>query len=302
VPGFISDRLDAALAKALLSNPKYRNFFSFIERGGWYAADRFVSWMRRKLDTGTFQGQPRRFGEMTLVQFHQATGRYLSLVAADTTAGQLLVLNHRTAPDLPVVWAVRMSMSIPMVWPEVEWQERWGKYRNKAMSGHLIVDGGLLSNFPIELFISRAPHITAVMGAMGSENVLGLLIDESAPVPISPSQAAFGIDIDVGELELVRRIRRLMDTAIGAHDKMVMESFADLVVRLPAAGYGTTEFDMSDARREALVSAGRRAMRAYLNELEQKVRDVSFGPATSAPRAVDPGAYADEMATKILGP
>ena len=49
---------------------------------------------------------PRRFGGMTLNQFHNATGKDLSLVAADTTAEQLLVLNHRTAPDLPVVWAV----------------------------------------------------------------------------------------------------------------------------------------------------------------------------------------------------
>jgi hypothetical protein len=31
-----------------------------------------------------------------------------------------------------------------------------------------------------------------------------------------------------------------------AHDKMVIEEFADLVVKLPAGGYGTTEFDMSD--------------------------------------------------------
>jgi predicted acylesterase/phospholipase RssA len=300
VPGFLSDWLDNAVAKALLGNPRYRNFFSFVERGGWYSADKFVEWMKRKLDEGTFRGQPRRFSAMTFDQFHNFTGRHLSLVAADTSGGQLLVLNHTTAPDLPLVWAVRMSMSIPMVWPEVRWQSAWGEYRGKAMAGHLIVDGGLLSNFPIELFISRAAHVTAVMGDKASENVLGLLIDESTPVPISPAQASFGIDVDIGELQLVQRIRRLMDTAIGAHDKMVMESFTDRVVRLPAGGYGTTEFDMSDARRDALVSAGRKAMRAYLNEFEQKLRDVSFAPA-AAVQPFDAGAYADEMAAKILG-
>ena len=40
----------------------------------------------------------------------------------------------------------------------------------------------------------------------------------------------------------------------GAHDKMVIEEFEHLVVRLPAAGYGTTEFDMSDERRKALLA------------------------------------------------
>jgi predicted acylesterase/phospholipase RssA len=300
VPDFVSDRLDSALAKTLLRNAKYRNFFSFIERGGWYSADKFVEWMKRKMGEGTFRGQRRRFSEMTFGQFHQATGRHLSLVAADTSGGQLLVLNHVTAPDLPLVWAVRMSMSIPMVWPEVEWQSAWGRYRDKGMAGHLIVDGGLLSNFPIELFISSAAHVVAVMGEKASDNVLGLLIDESMSVPISPSPVDFAIDVEIGELQLVQRIRRLMDTAIGAHDKMVMEAFTERVVRLPAKGYGTTEFDMSDARREALVSAGRRAMREYLNVFEQTMGEISFGPSAAPPQVVNPAAYADEMATKIL--
>ena len=37
-------------------------------------------------------------------------------------------LNHRTAPDVPVAMAVRMSMSIPFVWREVVWQKEWGTY------------------------------------------------------------------------------------------------------------------------------------------------------------------------------
>jgi predicted acylesterase/phospholipase RssA len=301
LPNWAEDRLDSALARALLGNPKYLHFFSFIERGGWYSADKFVDWMTRKLDEGDFRGRRRRFGGMTLGQFHAETGRHLSLVAADTSGGDLLVLNHTTAPDLPLVWAVRMSMSIPMVWPEVQWRNEWGRYRDRRMAGHLIVDGGMLSNFPLELFISRASHITAVMGDKLNDNVLGLLIDEATAVPAAPSQAAFAINVDVGELQIVQRIRRLMDTAIGAHDKMVMDAFKKLVVRLPAGGYGTTEFDMSDARRKALVDAGREAMRVYLDALERGPSEVSFDPSAAAPGPLDAEGYADEMATKILG-
>ena len=301
LPNFIEDRLDGALARALLGNQKYLHFFSFIERGGWYSADRFVVWIERKMNEGEFRGRPRRFGEMTLGEFYEATGRHLSLVAADTSGGRLLVLNHTTAPKLPVVWAVRMSMSIPMVWPEVEWRDEWGRYRDRRMAGHLIVDGGLLSNFPIELFISNASHITSVMGDKLNDNVLGLLIDEDAPVPASQTPRSLLGNVQVGELQIVQRIRRLMDTAIGAHDKMVMEAFTELVVRLPAGGYGTTEFDMSDDRRDALVSAGRQAMRAYLDVLERRPRDLSFGLEAAAPRTIDPEGYADDIATRILG-
>jgi hypothetical protein len=63
----------------------------------------------------------------------------------------------------------------------------------------------------------------------------------------------------------VQRLRRLADTATGAHDKMVLDEYSHLVARLPAQGYGTTEFDMSDERRDALVRAGREAMALYLD-------------------------------------
>jgi predicted acylesterase/phospholipase RssA len=124
------------------------------------------------------------------------------------------------------------------------------------MKGHIIVDGGMLSNFPIELFISDEPQVTRLMGPKQDNPVLGLLIDES--LPVGPAKRGLLVDIDVkpGELKTVQRFKRLIDTMTGAHDKMVIEEFEHLVVRLPAAGYGTTEFDMSDERRNALVAAG----------------------------------------------
>ena len=66
---------------------------------------------------------------MNFTDFYQATGHELTVVAADTTAARLLVLNRHTAPDLPVKWAVRMSMSVPLLWEEVIWQEAWGATR-----------------------------------------------------------------------------------------------------------------------------------------------------------------------------
>ena len=38
-----------------------RHFFAFVERGGWYAADRFISWLQTKLDTGPWKNGVRKF-------------------------------------------------------------------------------------------------------------------------------------------------------------------------------------------------------------------------------------------------
>jgi predicted acylesterase/phospholipase RssA len=175
------------------------------------------------------------------------------------------VLNHRTAPNCPVIWAVRMSMSIPLLWQEVKWQRKWGLYRGHTIAGNTIVDGGLLSNFPLELFLSDEKQVTDLMGPKTNDNILGLLIDEKMPVSGAPSPKKQTAKIDLMGLPIVQRINNLFDTLLSAHDKMVIDEFKQLVVHLPAMGYGTTEFDMSDTRRQALVNAGQAAMQQYFN-------------------------------------
>jgi predicted acylesterase/phospholipase RssA len=211
----------------------------------------------------------------------------------------MLVLNHRTAPDLPLVWAVRMSMSVPLLWQEVVWQREWGLYRGRDMVDHAIVDGGLLSNFPIELFVSRAVPVTNVMGSDVSQNVLGMLIDESLEVPGAESAVKTQAKLGLRDLHTVQRISNLVDTTLSARDKNVIEAFEKLVVRLPAKGYKTTEFDMTDERRELLVNAGRSVMGVYFEQAVPAEFEVSFGVGVS-PDDLQTQQTADKTALKML--
>ena len=296
IPDKVEEKLDDLLVDSLVAKSSLRSVFSFIERGGWYSADNFLTWLRQRLDSGTYKGKPRQFSHLTLAQFHAQTHVDLSLIASDTQDELMLVLNHRTAPNVPVVWAVRMSMSVPLLWAEVVWQKEWGNYRGRDLTDHPIVDGGLLSNFPIELFVSREPLVTSVMGPNDSQSVLGLLIDETLPVAgaeMPPVQQAR--QVQLSELRTVQRLNRLINTTLDAHDKMVIDAFEKLVVHLPAKGYGITEFDMSDERRNLLVNAGNEAMEAYFAQTEP----VSFAvmPDAEAQRMHQ---IADKMAMKML--
>ena len=308
VPDQVEGLLDDAIANALASSQVTSRIFSFIERGGFYSAQNFLSWLKGKLDAGVYplergahkQGEPRGFGDMNLAEFYQATGIDLSLVASDTTGSELLILNNRTAPECPIVWAVRMSMSVPLLWNEVVWHEEWGAYRGMNISGHSVVDGGLLSNFPIELFISNQPQVTAVMGPKVADemDLLGFLIDETLEVPNAPMEKSIPKGIQIGKLRPVSRITDLVNTMMQARDKSVIEAFEQFVIRLPAKGYGTVEFGMSDERRDALIEAGRQATIAYLERLEAQKFEVSFG--VEAVSSEDMAPAADKIASRIL--
>jgi len=298
IPDFLEEKLDDALAQKLAGGKSLSHFFSFVEKGGWFSADNFLTWIEKKLNSGTINGKARNFGSMTLQQFFDATQTELSMVASDTTGKQMLVLNHTTAPNCPLIWATRMSMSIPMLWQEVVWRDKWGKYNNRSLKDHTIVDGGLLSNFPIELFLSDLKDVINLMGVKISSEVLGFLIDEDAVVPNAPNTVATENKFNLAELATVQRISRLVDTMLSARDKMVVESYSNLVVHMPAKGYGTTEFDMSPERKNALVEAGKKALNDYFYALQHpSPSDISFGIGNEEDAAQ---AEINRRASKIL--
>lgn len=274
IPGPVEQLLLEIIIESMMRYPAYRHIFSFVEQGGWYAGDAFREWLTARLDAGG-----RNLGSTTLGEFHGRTGSDLTLIASDTTAHQMLVLNHRTAEKCPLVWAVRMSMSYPFAWQEVRWDAEWGPYKEQEIAGHTIVDGGMLTNFPIDLFVSTDSGVTDVMGSDGrSDDVLGFLIDETLPVPGSDvvpartTMAERGVlsRVDVKELEVVTRLKRMVDTVTQAHDKFVIDALRDNVCRLPAKGYGTLDFDVSDERRDALIAAGYEATKAYFRQKEEE--------------------------------
>lgn len=298
LPNFLERRLDRAIVEFMAKHESLKHLVAFVERGGWYSADPFVTWMKQRLDTGSHDGKRRAYSGMTLAQFHAATGRDLTIIASDTVAGAMLVLNHRTAPDVPVAWAVRMSMSIPLVWQEVVWEPSWGKYQGRDMTGHTIVDGGLLSNFPIELLVSRNKNVLQVMGDAVCQHVIGLLIDGALPVEGAPAPAESDGAFHFAELRTVKRLANLVNTAIGARDQAVIDALADYVCHLPAGGFGTLEVEMSEARRDHLIDAGREAMEEHLAR-EASAAVVSFDVDADAVPA-EARSAADRRALKLL--
>ncbi len=271
IPDQLEGQVDAKIMKTMLEYPSFRQMFSFVERGGLFSGELFYLWFREKLNAGG-----RVLGTSTLDEFHQRTGKDLTVMASDTTGQELLVLNHRTAPDLPTAWAVRMSMSIPFVWQEVVWKKEWGTYRGRDITGHWIVDGGALSNFPINHFINDTQDIRDVMGdEKGSGNVVGFLIDDTLPVPNLPPKVVAEkpkTELDRRWLIVVERVSNLLNTMMQAHDKSAMLTYKNNICHLPAKGVGTVEFDMSNERIQTLIKCGQVAAQDYFNRLNRTGR------------------------------
>jgi predicted acylesterase/phospholipase RssA len=235
----------------------------------------FLSWMADSLQR---KGISRDATLGELQPRFAARGLQLSLAATDLTGQRLLILNHHTAPNVPLLWAVRMSMGIPIVWPEVIWKEKWGRYRGRPMfengEGHHVVDGGVLSNFPLKYLIEpRHVAPSGVLGPFGDSEavgVVGILLDESRgarKLPPAAPKAEKGVgDVVRDNLLVMNDLSRLLSTMTGAWDLDTIEEYGaePLICRIPVRGFDTLDFDMSDQSMAELVESGRVGMKRYL--------------------------------------
>lgn len=265
-------RLDLRVAKAIVNSPGLRHYTSLNEWGGVCAGEGIFQNVQRWLAQAP---GGRDYSQATLGELYAATGRHLTVVATDVTVGRMLALNHVTAPDVPVAWAVRMSVAIPFVYQEVRWRSAWGQYLGQELAGNVVVDGGALSNFPLGLVLGRGPDIERIMGPVppGEPRAVGLDIMPSMEVDENTL-------IEDATVELARRNPKkglvsspiidrglaLIAAMMNARDRESKDAHRASIVRLPAAGFSVTDFDMNKVDRERLIAAGHRAMSAWLRE------------------------------------
>jgi NTE family protein len=254
IPGWLEEVFAQTICIKLQGLSLYRQAYALLHYGGLCRGSKFSDWILK-----TIQGKYSWITSKTTMQeFHDSVGAHLTLMASDITSHGLLELNHEHTPDVPLVSAVRMSMSIPFVWTPIEWQRHWGLYSGHDIDGHFIVDGGVLSNFPLD----------NILRYDNGHEKIGLLIDEDIPVKAAPVPNGFMQKIgDVAQkIPVVKILDRLMNTLLLARDKVIMDKHEKNICRIPAGGYSSIEFDMSGTRTAALISSGAIAMENFLGQ------------------------------------
>ena len=172
----------------------------------------------------------------------------LRVVASDISRGRLLVLPQDIADfgirpeNLNVATAVRMSMSIPFFYEPVKLQN------TKTNLVSYIVDGGMLSNFPVWLFDTE--------GEVPEWPTFGFKLVEPEEEHEIPHQVRGPISL----------LSALFSTMMEAHDaRYIKDEQFTRTIPIPTLGVGTTEFDISREKSEALYQSGREAAETFFD-------------------------------------
>ena len=228
------------------------NYTRLFENFGWYSSQYFQDWLG-----GVIAENCRGNRRATFRDMQQFGYRDLHVVATNLSRRRAEEFSVLTTPDVAVVDAVRMSMSIPLYFEALRFDgKRFG-------SGDYYVDGGLFNNYPIHLF--DQPHFASESRLYRDGinwETLGLFLFPSVlngdRKPAEPDNLWEFLDLTV---------RSIYDSHQLAN---MVENIADKkrTIQIDDCGITSTRFDLSPQCEEyhCLYEAGRKATRSFLDQ------------------------------------
>ncbi len=154
------------------------------------------------------------------------------------------------APDVPVADAVRASMSMPFFYEPVKVRDE------QAGTETWLVDGGMLSNFPVDVF-DRHDGIVPRWPTFG----------------IKLSSRAKALDVGAPPVHgTIGMTRAMISTMTGFFDHLHLDdpSVMARTIFVDTLGVHSTDFDLDDATQQALFASGQAAARAFLDGADGK--------------------------------
>src|SRR5690625_4757978 len=202
---------------------------------GIYKGDKFEKWLHTQL------------AQKGIYTFKDLKSGYLKVVVSDLTLGKLVVIPDDLKrvydidpADFLVSKAVRMSAGFPYFFMPVKLS---GKNKQKS----IIVDGGLLSNFPLWVFENdRGNSKRPVLGVKLSGS-----IENNNTKKINNALDMF---------------YALFSTMKLAHDaRYVSKSKQDNIIFIPIENVDTMNLNITTESKDALINLGKQSADKFLN-------------------------------------
>lgn len=255
----VLDRLDyARIPDSWFPVPGVAPAAGLLFRDGAHPGRYIHRWLRRELaNLGVVTFGDLRTDDAGADPHLAEWQRYkLVVMATDVTRGRLVRLpwdyrEYGLDPDAqPVADAVRASLAIPLYFAPSHLRDRGTGQRST------VVDGGVLSNFPIEVF-------DRTDGATPRWPTFGVGVTDA----LTGGRPTLAPGVPLGAVPPLALLDAVAATAVFGHDRTYL---ARPCVRRRAfaadtSGVGITDFGIDRADRERLFEAGRAAARAFLD-------------------------------------
>ncbi|MEH6887776.1 patatin-like phospholipase family protein [Priestia megaterium] len=242
---------------------------------GMYKGNKFTTWIKKMIEEKGFSN------DITFKELYEKTDKEIFFQGTNISTHCIETFSHRHTPDMPVAKGVRISMSIPFYFKSVEWKGSW------------YVDGGILDNYPIDLFdwrsfVSKEENFSSTKIDKNANELLRSisptteLLVNGEEDEIIYNMETLGIRLDSREEILIEKrvttrkpqpidhllvfIHHVMKTVLKAQSSMrVGERESKRTIYVNTEGVETTQWDITMEDLNKLMGNGYEAAKEYIS-------------------------------------
>lgn len=276
--GYTPDEITAITFETQIQQLNDGHFIFFgganrlFKQYGWYRGDKITDWI------GTLLKEKTGKSDITFAELHQMVAsksnfRDLYVTGTNLTDQRTMVFSYETFPDMQVKQAVRISISIPLYYRAVLLDQE-GHVVTKPKKGQdvdVLVDGGVLANFPLDVFdeerylIENPPALTDYdsTGRFHNPQTLGLRLEREEQIAYNTKESGLA----------PYKIDKFGDY-MGAFYNVVKETLSGQrlapqdvarTVSVSTAGFSPRVRKLTEAEKTALLTSGRQGVQAFMD-------------------------------------
>lgn len=239
-----------------------RDAIGLFSKFGWYKGKKFQQWFEAQIEKKT-GAKNFTFKDLQEAMLSQKPGfKELAVAGTNLSTQTTEIFSTEKTPDVPIARAVRISMSIPLFFYVVNYEN----YR--------YVDGGLYYNYPINIFdnvkyLSDKKYGIKIdydsrEGAIYNSQTLGLRVDTKDEI-----KAVF----EKTPPQPIKNIKDYMGALIGGYmegmNKIHLhENDWHRTIYIDSLGIKTTQFDLDSKTIQDLVDSGKKGAEKYFDWFE----------------------------------
>ncbi|MDO8508717.1 MAG: patatin-like phospholipase family protein [Nanoarchaeota archaeon] len=264
--GFSSQEIKNELEKANFNTFKDDSFFlinifRLLSRYGWYKGNSFEKWLKKTISK-------KVKSDITFSELYNLKGKNktkeLHIIGTDINYKTHVILSHETVPDMSIVDAVRISMSIPLFFQAI-------KYKKS-----LYVDGGVYYNYPINLFdkikyLSENKTISQDEAYIYNKETLGFRVDDPEEINNQIKKEPLpSLEVNSLQSYIQALIGGLIDFANKTH---LNEEDWHRTIYIKSLGISSTEFEITKEQKNQLIKSGLEGAKTYFNWFDKTKGD-----------------------------
>ena len=227
---------------------------------GFYKGQKLTEWVTQLIAAKTGNA------DITFLELHELVQQKgykdLYITGTDLSHRCLRIFSHETYPSMRIRDALRISFSIPLYF-EPLWITDSGRVETDKTKPnlHLMVDGGLLSNYPVQIFDNaKYMNCDSIPGYCRNMETLGLLLEK--PGQLSYSSGAVNTALPITTLN--EYISAVYKTAFDKPNPD--EEGAKRTIAISDLGLRGKVRKLPEATIQQLVESGRNAVRIFFSQ------------------------------------